>query len=85
MKTEDVLIKNPVGDYEGYILQEVYEYDREPISWVACETMLRLPRKITYFLDREKILEVRKTDFNDIDLDYYLVKLVDNTYLELVY
>lgn len=82
MKANDVLLKELNEGYEGYMLQKVYEYFDEPLGWESCKKLIRIPRKISYFLDKNKILEVRKTKFDDI---YYMVKLVDNTYLELVY
>ena len=85
MKSKDIIIKNPKGNYEGYLLQTIFDYVEIPMGWDSLKILKKIPRKVSYFLDKSKIKEVRRTDYkNQVD-NVYFVKLLDDTFLELVY
>ena len=85
MKYENVKTAG-ISGYKGLLLQTVYEHDIVPIMWDVSDVLLRIPHKITAFIQRDKIVEARKTNCNEDKADeFYMVKLVDNTFLELIY
>lgn len=85
MKFENVKTSS-IKRYKGLLLQEVYEHEVAPLMWDVSETLLRIPHKITAFIQRDKIVEARKTNCNKNKFDeFYMVKLTDNTFLELIY
>lgn len=85
MKSENVLIENPKGNYDGFLLQAIFEYIEIPMGWDSLKVLKRIPRKVSYFLDKDKIKEVRRTTYKNQLENVYFVKLLDDTFLELIY
>lgn len=86
MKVSQVLNKTLEGNYTGYQPSGIWEYIEKPFAWDACKSLQRIPKKISYFFNKELIKEIKKSDcFKDPLDNYYLVKLIDNTYLEIEY
>jgi len=86
MRYEEVKTQQLPNNYKGYLLKNIWEHNRLPFAWDICNTLIKIPAKITAFIQRDKIIEVRKSDcYKDNADNYYLVKLIDNTYLELAY
>jgi len=81
-----ILKKKLTGRYVGYELQEIWGYDGEPIEWSVLKKLKSIPRKISYFFERDLIDEVRKTTYSPDPRDnYYIVKAVDGSYIGASY
>ena len=82
-----LLKKSLTGSYVGYEPQTTWTYKGSgaPIEWSGMRVLKRIPRKIPYFFNREHIDQVRKTDFGDLDKDYYIIRSIDGDYLGVAY
>lgn len=86
MEIKDILKKELKGNYEGYCISSISKslLTIDNIKGTF-KKLKRIPKKISYFLHREKIKEAYKTDFNNIDLDYYLIISTDGTIFHIDY
>ena len=87
MRTNDILIKQLSKSYTGYLLQSISKSHLTLKDILDCQypKLKTIPHKITYFLHRNKIKEVYKSDcFGGID-NYYLVHTTDGTIFHLEY
>jgi len=88
MEIADILNQKNMGAYQGYWLQQIYtttltEYD---VILMDSKLLQRVPRKISYFLNRSKISKVFRTRFaEDPRDDNYMVLSTDGTMFEAVY
>ena len=81
-----ILKKELKGNYVGYELQSIYPSDDKPFEYDDCRKLKRIPRKISYFFDKSKISEVRKTDYAKLEIDnYYLIKTTKDKYVMAIY
>jgi len=92
VKTETILNKNLTGEYEGYILQKIIktswtEKDITEFQKVAIVNRLeRIPKKISYFINRSKISKVwRTTGSKDPRDNRYYILVTDGTIFEAIY
>ncbi len=86
MKSITGLKHTLTGQYTGYFPTGIWQSDKKPATWENCRKLKRIPKKISYFFDKTKIMEVRKSNCYKNPLDnYYLIELSYGTYLEVEY
>lgn len=80
---EHVLLKKKTcGSYRGLLPTDLYELSGEPIGWECMKPMERIPSKLSNFIEREKIIEVRRWPNQK---DQYYIKDQDGKFWELLY
>ena len=84
---ENILKKTLTGTYKGYLLKEISftPLTIDKIKDFNYRKLKKIPHKISYFLFKDKIKEIYKSDcFTEID-NYYLVVDKDNVIYHLSY
>jgi len=71
-------------NYCGYMLLNIYDLFGEPLGVDSMKKFQRIPRKISAFINKEKIKAVFKYDLKEVKHQYF-VKFIDNSWKELEY
>ncbi len=86
MKIDDIVLTKPKRIHYGFQLQTIAYTSLKIEDMTSYQKLLRIPTKITAFLDRSKIKEVFKADcFKDPADAYYIVRAIDDTFFHLEY
>ena len=85
---ETILKQELKGSYQGYELQSFYttKLDEYGMTLIGATRLKRIPRKISYFLDRTKISKAWKTNCEADPRDNsYFILSITGTMFEAVY
>ena len=83
---DNLLTKTIPGSYRGYYLKEYYKLASEPIGWAEMSRLKRIPPKITTFVNKAVIEEIRRYNLkDDYTKNQYFLKTKDNRFFELIY
>lgn len=80
-----ILNKKIPSNYQGYILQKCYKLTSQPLGWKNMQPLKRIPKKISAFVNKQKITEIKRFNFNDdFSKNQYFIRS-NNKYYELLY
>lgn len=86
MSEISILKEKITGTHEGYVLQTVFDIQGLPIGWESMKSLLRIPRKISYYFKRNKIAEIRRFDLqDDFSKNQYFIRDKEGNFYEAIY